>query len=237
MVVNELWITRHGFREDWVNPNPHYPTHLPYDPPLSKLGLKQAEELGNFLKDKGIEAIYCSPFYRCLQTVAPLVKKTYIPIYLEYAMSEWYGMAYPEYQKPASSDTLKTFFPKIDTSYESSIPIIEGQETVEDCHKRVKKGLDVLLGRLDSDPEGPSRILLAGHAATVVAAVRALMNNANYPISAATCSITRLVRREDGDGWDITMGADTSFLSDGSLRPWTFAGDIPDYEQKKMKKY
>lgn len=86
MVVKEIWITRHGFREDWVTDTPHLPTGRTNDPPLSELGRKQAAELGEFLKDKGIERVYCSPFYRCLETVTPLVKVTNIPLYVDYAM-------------------------------------------------------------------------------------------------------------------------------------------------------
>lgn len=86
MVVKEIWITRHGFREDWVTDKPHLPTNLPNDPPLSQLGLEQAEELGACLKDKGIQRVYSSPFYRVLQTVTPFVKATDTPLYIDNSM-------------------------------------------------------------------------------------------------------------------------------------------------------
>jgi transcription factor C subunit 7 len=83
MVVKEIWVTRHGFREDWVNPNPSCPTGIEYDTPLSKSGRKQARELCNYLKDKDIQVVYSSPFYRVLETVTPLVKETNVPLYIE----------------------------------------------------------------------------------------------------------------------------------------------------------
>lgn len=85
-MLKEIWITRHGYREDWVTPTPHLPTQLSHDPPLSELGLAQAEELGEFLQDKGIQRVYSSPFYRVLQTVSPLIAKTHIPLYIDFSM-------------------------------------------------------------------------------------------------------------------------------------------------------
>ncbi|KAI8144762.1 histidine phosphatase superfamily [Fennellomyces sp. T-0311] len=233
MVVKEIWITRHGYREDWVTETPHLPTNLPQDPPLSELGLKQAAELGDYLKDKHIERVYCSPFYRCLQTVTPLIKATGVPLYLDNSMSEWYGEAYERYRNPAPIEKLKDAFPEINTDYVSSIPLPEYAENVSACHHRVREGLDILIDKLDKEPNGPSVILLAGHAASVIAAVRSLLDNATEPVRPAVCSISKLVRN-DNNGWDLVTNGDVSHLSDGAHRAWTFSGDIPDYEKRKM---
>ncbi|KAI9489997.1 histidine phosphatase superfamily [Zychaea mexicana] len=235
MVVKCIWVTRHGYREDWVTENPHLPTNRAHDPPLSKVGLKQARELGNYLKDKGIQRAYCSPFYRCLQTVSPLIKDTGIPLYIDNSMSEWYGKAYDKYQQPASIQELKEqHFPFLQTGHVSSIPLPEGCETVKMCHQRSKEGLNKLLNQLDNEADGgPETILLVGHAASVITAVRALLDNETYPVCPATCSLSKLVRKDDGS-WDLVLNGDTTHLSDGSQRAWTFAGDIPDYEKNKM---
>lgn len=87
MVVKEVWVVRHGFREDWVNNDPPLPTNLRNDPPLSQLGREQAQELAHYLKTKNINRIYSSPFYRVLETVYPLVQETNIPLYIDYAMA------------------------------------------------------------------------------------------------------------------------------------------------------
>jgi transcription factor C subunit 7 len=86
-MLKEIWITRHGMREDWHNPTPIYPTGLIYDSELSAQGLQQALELGVFLQDKAIQRIYTSPFYRVLQTILPLAKTTQVPIHIDYAMA------------------------------------------------------------------------------------------------------------------------------------------------------
>lgn len=88
MVLKEIWITRHGFREDWVNKNPPLPTHLKNDSPLSDFGREQAQGLTVYLKDKKIDRIYSSPFYRVLETVYPLAKESNdLPLYIDYSMA------------------------------------------------------------------------------------------------------------------------------------------------------
>lgn len=87
MVLKEIYITRHGFREDWVNPNPPLPTNLPNDPPLSEVGRLQAKELAAFLKDKSIDRIYSSPFHRVLESVYPLVEECNTPLFIDNTMA------------------------------------------------------------------------------------------------------------------------------------------------------
>ncbi|KAI8384764.1 histidine phosphatase superfamily [Radiomyces spectabilis] len=234
-MLQEIWITRHGFREDWVTDNPHLPTNLKNDPPLSELGREQAQELGAFLKDKGIERVYSSPFYRVLQTVYPLIEETDVPLHLDNCMSEWYGAAYDRYLPPAPFEKLKELFPKLDLSHESSIPLPVGVETVSICHQRVRDGLETLLDELDKEPNGPSSILLAGHAASVICAVRALLGDETFPVRSGTASLSKFVRKDNGEGWELVMHGDCSHLSKGEQRAWMFSGDIPDYEKKKME--
>ena len=86
-MLKEIWIVRHGYREDWVTPTPHLPTQLSHDPPLSTEGLAQAEELGEFLQGQGtIQRVYSSPFYRVLQTVSPFIAKSQVPLYIDFSM-------------------------------------------------------------------------------------------------------------------------------------------------------
>ena len=126
-------------------------------------------------------------------------------------------------------------FPHIDTNHTSSIPLPEFAEDTLACHHRLREGLDILLDRLDKEPNGPSVILLAGHAASVIAAVRSLLDNAAEPVRPAVASVCKLVRN-DANGWDLLANGYVSHLSDGAHRAWTFSGDIPDYEKRKMIK-
>ncbi|KAI8340039.1 histidine phosphatase superfamily [Chlamydoabsidia padenii] len=232
-MLKEIWITRHGFRQDWIDSSPVYPTELTHDSPLSELGLQQAEELGQFLQDKSIQRIYTSPFYRVLQTILPLAKKTQLPIHLDYAMAEWYGEATPDYLPPTSTANLQRLFPDLDIQLDhvTSVPMPQGSETVAICHERTKKGLNHLIQQLD-DQGDVSTILLAGHAATVITAVRALMNDTSLAVKSGTCSLAKLVRDPSTRQWDLVLNGDCSHLSLGEQRSWMFSGDVPDYKIK-----
>lgn len=54
------------------------PTGNPADPILTAHGVRQSEELAAHLTSPDFEPkpwrIYCSPFYRCLQTIKPAVE-------------------------------------------------------------------------------------------------------------------------------------------------------------------
>ncbi|KAI8366585.1 histidine phosphatase superfamily [Blakeslea trispora] len=228
MSVQEIWVVRHGFREDWVNPDPPLPTGLKNDPPLSEVGRHQAKELAQFLKDKSIDRIYSSPFYRVLETIDPFVQETKVPVFIDYSMAEWYGKAHGRYLPPAPLSELEKRFPI--THHTSSIPLPEGVETAHDCHVRVKQGLDRLLASIEAEAQPPKTILLAGHAATAICAVRGLLKDANYPVRCGVCSLSHLVRQQDGS-WELLANGDCSHLSEGEQRHWTFSGDVPDYEK------
>lgn len=61
-------------------------TGTPEDSPLSVYGLQQADELATFLlaqQDPPIEAVFSSPYYRCLQTIEPFSKAANLPIHIE----------------------------------------------------------------------------------------------------------------------------------------------------------
>ncbi|KAI7880252.1 histidine phosphatase superfamily [Mucor mucedo] len=232
MVLKEIWVARHGFREDWVNDNPPLPTNLRNDPPLSDFGRQQSLELAAYLKDKSIDRIYSSPFYRVLETVYPLVLECDMPLFIDNAMAEWYGLTHGRYLPCAPLPELKKLFPKLNIEHHSSsIPLPTEVETEHDCHLRVKKGLDILVDELDSDKGQPQTILLSGHAASAICAVRALLNDSHFYVNTGTCSLSRLIRQDDKT-WKIMENGDCSHLSQGEQRSWMFSGDVPDYELK-----
>lgn len=127
---------------------------------------------------------------------------------------------------------LKGLFPKLNIQdHKSSIPLPTGAETAQECHIRVKKGLDILIDTLDKEDQVHT-ILLSGHAASAICAVRGLLNDAHYPVKCGTCSLSHLVRQKDGS-WKLSENGMTSHLSQGEQRSWMFSGDVPDYEVKK----
>lgn len=61
--------------------------------PLSKKGIKQAEQLAQVLQPYPISAIFSSPFLRCLQTVEPLARAHRIAVRSSASLAEGHGLA------------------------------------------------------------------------------------------------------------------------------------------------
>ena len=63
----KIWVIRHGQRAKITAPA--------YDPPLTKLGVKQAEKAALFLKKHNFNGkIYASPYRRTLETASIIAK-------------------------------------------------------------------------------------------------------------------------------------------------------------------
>ena len=60
--------------------------------PLSKKGVKQAEDLVSVLGDFPISAVFSSPYRRCLETVEPLAKARSLKVKLAPALAEGQGL-------------------------------------------------------------------------------------------------------------------------------------------------
>ena len=56
--------------------------------PLSAQGLSQAKALVPLLAQLGIESIYCSPFRRCRDTIAPFVRAQCVPVMIREGLRE-----------------------------------------------------------------------------------------------------------------------------------------------------
>ncbi len=73
----DLYLMRHGHREDAEN-NPsgrRLPHGRSLDPDISSIGIQQAQESGEKLKDAGIKYIYSSPFLRAVHTAHEVALK------------------------------------------------------------------------------------------------------------------------------------------------------------------
>ncbi|KAF8065954.1 Slc25a24 [Scenedesmus sp. PABB004] len=72
-------VMRHGHRQDEEDPCWSQAAARPWDPPLSVKGRVQANAAFEHLADYAVDAVLTSPFRRCLQTSAGLVKQLETP--------------------------------------------------------------------------------------------------------------------------------------------------------------
>ncbi len=149
MQASDIYLIRHGIREDFVDPSWKLTASEPGDTPLSEGGLRQACDIAGALTNSGIRAVYCSPFTRALQTAAPLSEHLVVPVFIEPGFGEWLSpewFAAPPSLLPAHAAgricplTDPTYLPAHQTRG------LEGDESVE-VRARVKKTIETILAR------------------------------------------------------------------------------------------
>ncbi|KAF5677892.1 transcription initiation factor [Fusarium heterosporum] len=222
MSLEVIYVTRHGFRSGWsVDPltgvysaSIRSPTGIPADPALTSHGVSQAKEMGKHLMtlDPPIDAVYSSPYYRCLQTITPFVElkqqqlnnelniqgSATATICPEHGIGEFFGAAPFDHPIPASPDRLKELFPAYDDTCVSVITPSRKGETIKDLYVRVAAAMQGIIDRCDA--EGKRAVVLCTHAAVVIALGRVLTGRIPDAVEeedfhAFTCGLSRYRRR------------------------------------------
>ncbi|KAJ4301588.1 hypothetical protein N0V90_003681 [Kalmusia sp. IMI 367209] len=247
--AEQLATTDHAsqFRSNWdVNPqtgvytaSTRTPTGIPTDPALAAHGVEQAKELAEYLCtiDPPIDRIYSSPFYRCLQTLKPTTERLFKEgrggrkIRIDRGVGEYFGRADFEHPTPPDLNILNQHFHDLDQDYVSvHIPTATG-EWLKELHERVNRALTGIVTDLDNDPEQPKTVLICTHAATMIAAGRALtgkvpadLNEDDFQCYTASLSKYERSSIEPEKGvagnWDCVINSETSYLSCGAERGW-----------------
>jgi transcription factor C subunit 7 len=119
-------------------------------------------------------------------------------------------MARFDHPSPATPDVLKNLFERYDESYEPEIkPSVNG-ETIDELHDRTAYALHRLIEK--SDREGVKAILICTHAATLIAAGRALTgrmpeDTAEEDFRPFTCGVSTFVRKSKGAKVEVSAWA------------------------------
>lgn len=221
-LVDRSSLPQHQFRSNWVvdavtgvySAAFPSPTGIAADPALTSHGVVQAEELSRHLMtlDPPIEAVYSSPYYRCLQTIDPFIElhkqnqdgnPDLALIRPEYGLSEWFGSAPFEHPRPASPQVLKDMFPAYDDDYVSALTPSRKGETLAQLHQRVATAMQTIIDRCDAD--GKRAVVLCTHAAVVIVLGRILSGHVPESVEvedfrAFTCGLS-VYRRRASSTW------------------------------------
>ncbi|GAB7349719.1 hypothetical protein MBLNU459_g0456t1 [Dothideomycetes sp. NU459] len=216
-------VTSPLFRSNWVvDPNTGTytsnlptPTGIASDPALAGHGVNQSKELATHISklDPPVDVIYSSPFYRCLQTLAPTVvtlnssrpADAKLRIHVENGLGEFYGLARFDHPSPATLEVLATHFPDtLEPAHEPAIrPSVNG-ESLDTIHDRIAYCLHRVIAALDADPKGLRTLLICTHAASMICIGRALTgimpeDFGEEDFKCFTCSLSKFTRRKGGD--------------------------------------
>ncbi|KAK9378589.1 histidine phosphatase superfamily [Kockiozyma suomiensis] len=241
MPLERIYLTRHGFRSNWVEdvPIPAPVTGIDGDFLLSAHGEEQAVQLAKqlALAEPKIDKIYCSPFYRCLQTVEELSNKLDIEILPENGVGEWYGVTRATHPVPASPEILKNFFPKVKKDYQPILVPSKSGETKDELHQRAAKTLSEIINI--ANKENTRAILICSHAATLIAIGRALTGNPAFEVRTGVCTIGEYTAEGDDNGvgkWKCVRNGEATHLTNGEERHWDFDSGNYDFLDAQAQK-
>ncbi|KAL2849103.1 histidine phosphatase superfamily [Aspergillus pseudodeflectus] len=242
MPLDTIYLVRHGNRNNWTIdlenntyiPELPTPTGNPADPTLNASGIKQSHELAEYISGEGFEPkpsfVYSSPFYRCVQTIQPVVEALNtkgaegrdLDVRVENGLGEWFGGIPFTPPAPSTASTLRTHFPTClradpEKHYTSFVTPPGRGETLTQLHDRVATALSAIIAYADAEitamedklpPDTPrtrKAILISSHAAPMIAMGRALTGQMPQVFSEKdffvfTAGLSTFVRRGSGPG-------------------------------------
>ncbi|EXM36475.1 Histidine phosphatase superfamily [Fusarium oxysporum f. sp. vasinfectum] len=186
--------------------------------------------------DPPIDAVYSSPYYRCLQTITPFIElkqqqlkdqpgirgSAAATIRPEHGIGEFFGAAPFDHPTPASSKRLKELFPAFDENYASAITPSRKGETINDLYGRVAAAVRAIIERCDA--EGHRAVVLCTHAAVVITLGRILTGRIPKAVEeedfhAFTCGLSTYRRRGPGLKRTPMLGPNKSHPPTSDLSP------------------
>jgi broad specificity phosphatase PhoE len=184
-----LYLLRHGATEANLARPPRLQGRR-HDPPLARLGARQAEATRDFLAVRAIDYCYCSPLLRAVQTAAIVAAPhslTPQPVdaLTECDLGRWEGLDWPSIR----SRDADAYWRFMTSPGEFGYP---GGESFADVARRVTPALDGLL----SAHAGEALLVVAHHVVnrTYLAGLLGLTPNQARQVTLDNCGISVVVR-------------------------------------------
>jgi 2,3-bisphosphoglycerate-dependent phosphoglycerate mutase len=200
----DLLLVRHGQSEAYVEGQSFPLVDGHGDPPLSELGLSQAERVCDRLAGAGIDAIYVTTLQRTSQTAAPLVRRLGLtpsvePGLREVYLGEWEGGLYRKMVADFGPVAQRMFA-------EERWDVIPGAESLVSFDGRVRAAI----GRLAAAHAG-QRVAAFTHGGVIGQALALATGSRPFAFNAAdNASISRVV--VTASRWYVRTFNDTAHL-------------------------
>jgi broad specificity phosphatase PhoE len=218
METHSIWLARHGYRADYVDPDWRRTAERPHDTPLSSDGREQARALAGRLVGEGLRHVLSSPFLRAVETAHPVAERLGLPLCIEPGACEWLRAEwFPGMPEVLPADELAALFPQVDATYAPcSLPAYP--EGVPELVARCRAFTAALVERFGGD------FLVVGHGASVMGMTASFLNEPTVETHATMCSITKLTGA-DGS-WTLELDGDRSHLAELDARQMAEMGDV-----------
>jgi broad specificity phosphatase PhoE len=189
---NTLYLIRHGC----TDANLAKPARLQgcrHNPPLARLGVRQAELTRDFLAVRAIDVCYCSPLHRAVETASIIAEPhglTPQPLdeLVECDVGEWEGLDWQTIRRQDPEGHAKFMAHPGTFGY-------PGGESFGDVHQRVTSCLEDLLSR----HQGQAILVVAHHIVnrTYLAGLLGLVPDQARYVTLDNCGISVVVREEE----------------------------------------
>lgn len=194
--MNSVWFARHGNRQDFVDPHWLQSAERFYDTPLSQDGIIQAQNLGQYLKEKGISHIFSSPFRRTVETACHVAEVLDLPVKIEAGLSEMLFLFWiPPFAQQFSIEELAKEFSRIDLNYTSRVRPKYPETSWKQLEQRSSQTVKALVS------EFSQTLLLVSHDATIESAIWNLSDRTSKVDASELCCLFKLV--EDRSKWAL----------------------------------
>ena len=140
MLKTTLYVVRHGESEGNVNGD-----ITGTNPPLTKRGLAQAEELSNVFKSRSLHVIYSSPLIRAHHTALSVAKKHGLPVSTSSSIKERFFGSLEGKKRQEVRDLYKDkyeLFNSATPEEQLQWKVVEDMESFMEVYKRVEHFFD-----------------------------------------------------------------------------------------------
>lgn len=231
-------VVRHADRHDYATPSWAKTIEelggRPRDPPLSRIGHNQAEELAQNLvatlaARQGPLEVRCSPYLRCIQTACPLARGVGAPVTLDDGLAEVNHAA----AHVAPFAERFAYFPEIERG--PTLPDDAGWP-VPYMHRMRQFARD-LEARLGNEER---TIVCVSHAASLALVAALLKEELTTTMRFAPAGVFILARDDATQPFTLLRSGDTNALTLNSTttRPWNYApGRLDEWEKDMGGRY
>jgi len=178
------------------------------DIPLAEEGVKQAEALAEYLSGEAVDAVFCSPLLRALQTAEPISKVLDVPLYrdeglIDVDFGRWSGLSREEVRRRFPNEW--TLWRKGELSLR-----FPGGESLKEARQRFVEFLSSCRRNLTD-----KRIAVVTHRVPLKLIITHVFSadEAFWRVRFDTASVTRI--EHNGRFWILKSLNDTSHLRQG----------------------